>query len=533
MGELISFLSSGIPGGIFLLFIVLFVINLSLFFLKNSELMSPATWKKNLITLNLAAFLFYAALWFITQPPKPQERVVVLPTQISDTLSLTPEEFLLTETFEKAALNNTNDRYLVHRWEWLFETIKPRQRSQYAEWQRTARALRPRFIVESRIENGQMTCLVLDVKKNKRVQIAGKKEQGVGWFIRRVDGELGLFKDTPSIPQIDRTILAARLALYNKDYARVLALVEGREDIPARTLKAAVLIEKGLQVDVDQERAKYVPIKNPDFEKAKQILVPIVKQRKNTPEIDLLMGRMLIREKEYTAAEMFLKKAYVEDPENSRVHFNLSFLLPDRLKDIGYNSRVQILKRAIYLDPGYRDAVYQLANEIYLSGRGTLGSIQEAINIINRFLEIHPGDPEMLSLLGTLYIKTNYVKKALPIYKALFEEFPDDSDSYYNLGVCYYMLDEYNTALPYFLKAIEMDRHLDSYLYVGMIYRKMGKLDSALKYFRERVARKTGDDDTYAKEAMAGIRSVLIQMEEEKIAAKADSSKQSSTHQRD
>ena len=139
----------------------------------------------------------------------------------------------------------------------------------------------------------------------------------------------------------------------------------------------------------------------------------------------------------------------------------------------------------------------------------------------------------MLSLLGTLYIKTNYVKKALPIYKALFEEFPDDSDSYYNLGVCYYMLDEYNTALPYFLKAIEMDRHLDSYLYVGMIYRKMGKLDSALKYFRERVARKTGDDDTYAKEAMAGIRSVLIQMEEEKIAAKADSSKQSSTHQRD
>ncbi len=300
--------------------------------------------------------------------------------------------------------------------------------------------------------------------------------------------------------------------------------MQSRQDVEALAILAAVYVEKGLAIDVDQERAKYVPIKNPDFEKAKKILRPIILNRKDTPQIDLLMGRLLIREREYTTAEMFLKKAYVQDPENCRVHFSLSFLLPDRLKDIGYQSRVAILKRAVVLDPGYRDAVYQLANEIYLSGRGTLGSIQEAIDIINRFLEIHPDDPEMMNLLGSLYIKTNHPEKALPIFKDLFNKFPDDSDSYYNLGVCYYMLKKDSTALRYFRKAIQMDQHLDSYLYIGMIYKKMGQADSALKYFRERVARKTGDDDAYAKEAMLGIRQILIQQWKEKHGAKADSS---------
>lgn len=523
MNGIITFLSAGVPGGIFLLIFILFSLNLTLHFLKKSELMSPSTWKKNMITFNLAVLLLYVAVWFVTQPSKPQERIVILPTRQSDKLLLNAQAFSLAEGFQKAAREQLKDRYLLHRWQWLFETIDPQRRTDYAAWQKTARALKPRFLISSNNDGQKLECLVNDLVEKKSIQFSIPVGQNLNQLLQKIDQKLNWFKDLPSLPSVDTQLLDAEIALLEKDYDKVLSLLADRQDIEAQTLIAAVYVEKGLAIDVDQERAKYVPIKNPDFEQAKKILRPIIVKRQDTPRIDLLMGRMLIREKEYTSAEMFLKKAYVQDPENCRIHFSLSFLLSDRLKDIGYQSRVAILKRAVELDPGYRDAVYHLANEIYLSGRGTLGSIQEAIDIINRFLEIHPEDPEMMSLLGSLYIKTNHPQKALPIFEKLFEKFPDDSDSYYNLGVCYYMLKQDSTALQYFRKAIQMDQHLDSYLYIGMIYKKMGLADSALKYFRERVARKTGDDDVYAKEAMLGIRQILIQQWEKEHEAKADS----------
>ncbi len=524
MDGIITFLSAGVPGGVFLLIFVLFSLNLTLHFLKKSDLMSHSTWKKNAITFNLAVLLLYLALWLVTQPPKPQERIILLPTRQLDKLRLNADAFLLAEAFEKVATENLKDRFLLHRWQWLFETIAPQKRTDYATWQKTARALKPRFLISSNIDGTKWECLVNDLKEKKSFQISVRPDQDVNSLLKLLDEKLSLFKESPANFTPDHSLLEAKIALLENDYEKVFQLLQGRQDVEAQALVAAVYVEKGLAMDVDQERAKYVPVKNPDFVKAKNILRPIIRDRQDTPFIDLLMGRMLIREKEYTSAEMFLKKAYVEDPENCRIHFSLSFLLSDRLKDIGYQSRVDILKRAVELDPGYRDAVYQLANEIYLSGRGTLGSIQEAIDIINRFLKIHPADPEMMSLLGSLYIKTNHPDKALPIFKTLFDKFPDDSDSYYNLGVCYYMLKQDSTALQYFKKAIQMDQHLDSYLYVGTIYKKMGLADSALKYFRERVARKTGDDDAYAKEAMLGIRQILIQQWEEKHGTKADSS---------
>ncbi len=523
MSGIIAFLSSGIPGGIYLLLFVLFILNLTFYFLKSSELMSPQSWKKNLLTVNIVVLLLYVALWFILQPPKPQQRIVVLPSQQNKGFKLNAKAFEFAESFQKSGLENLKDRYLLHRWQWLFETLKPLQREKYLFWEKTAKALAPRFIISSHFSENDFVCRVFDLKKKKDFTFSIPSKQGFSTLIRKLDAQLHLFKQQPSISQIDSTLLAAQISLLNKNYQKVVQLLDKRTDPPAQALKAAVEIEKGLAVKVDQERAKYVPIKNPYFEKAKKLLRPILQAHQDTPEIDLMMAKMLIREKEYGNAELFLKKAYVEDPENCRVHFYLSFLLPERLKDLGYQNRVQILKRAIELDPGYRDAVFQLANEIYLAGRGTLGSIQEAIQIINRFLEIQPGDPEILSLLGSLYIKTKHAEKALPIFKKLFAQFPNDSDSYYNLGVCYYALNQDSTAMHYFRRAIQMDNHLDSYLYMGMIFKKMGQLDSALKYFRERVARKTGDDDVYAKEAMQGIRQIIIKQWEEKNAVEADS----------
>lgn len=525
MNQIISFLSAEVPGGIYLLLFVLVVINLTFWFFRNSDLITKARLKKNVITANIVVLLLYLALWFVLQPPKPQIRVVVLPSKTGNQFKLKPTAFSFAEVFKREGINNATDKYLLHRWNWLYETITPANVSNYANWQHAAKAMKARYRIESAYVKDGFRCTVVDLKKHKQYEFEQRDTLNFLPVLSKVQKKFHFFKEIlPTEKTADAQLLKARMALLNGKYDETIAVLSHRTDLPAKILTAAAWVKKGLERPVDFEKMKYVKIKNPDFEKARSLLIPIVKERKDTPETDILLGRMAIREQHYGDAEIFLKKAYVDDPENARVYFHLSFLLPDRLKDIGYADRVAILKRAVYFDPGYRDAVYQLANEIYLSGIGTLRSNQEGIRVVEEFLKIQPGDPEMRSLLGMLYTKTHHPDKALPIFQDLRNEFPNDPNSYYNLGICYYLKKQDSTALDLFMKAIRMANHRDAYLYVAMIYNRMGKLDSALKYFRERVKLKTGDDDKYALEAMYGIRTILAKMEKQKSGAKADSS---------
>jgi len=115
----------------------------------------------------------------------------------------------------------------------------------------------------------------------------------------------------------------------------------------------------------------------------------------------------------------------------------------------------------------------------------------------------------MLSLLGTLYLKTQRFDEAEKVFAGLLQRFPQSSNSYYDMGVVCFMKKEYRKALPYFLKAIAMDQNLDAYLYAGITYRLLGQNKKALHYYRERIRRSSGADDKFAKEAMKGIRIIL------------------------
>ncbi len=517
MSSIIRFLSADVPGGIYLLLFVLIVVNLTFYFFRNSDLVSRDRLKKNVITANVVILLFYIALWFVFQPPKPQERVVVLPSKTGSRFVLSPSALRFPEVVKRISINNTPPRYLFHRWNWLYQTLTPKKVSDYQNWLHAAKAMKARYLIESAFDGNGFHCLVTDLKKNKQYRFAQNDTTDFSVVLLAMQKKFGFFKKDPVLNVLPQNaLLRARILYLNGRYDAVIKKTGQRHDLESRILTAAAYVRKGLKRPVDFEKMKYVKVKNPDFVKARQILIPIVKQRKDTPETDLLLGRMAIRQQDFSKAEIFLKKAYVDDPENARVYYQLSFLLPDRLKDIGYKDRVAVLERAVYFDPGYRDAVYQLANEIYLAGIGTLRSTSEGIRVAEQFLKIQPGDAQIRSLLGSLYAKTNHPEKALPIFQQLQKEYPEDANSYYSLGVCYYLMKNDSAALKHFMKAIHMAHHRDSYLYVAMIYNRQGKLDSALKYFRQRVKLQTGDDDKYALEAMYGIRTVLKKMEEQK-----------------
>lgn len=517
-----NFLSGEVPGGIIFLAIVIFAVNITFILLKSSKIFSPEKARKNQLFYSIIVLMIYSSLWLIMQPPLPKVRVVVLPSVNQDNVVLlNSKAFALAESFERAGLNNTENKYIVHRWSWLFETIGKDSVNDINAWKSIASRMNPGIIIESVCRSdGSITCTVNDyqkgdVKKNVVELSAGDEIDGL---LNRLNKQFKFFSDYPVNPASDEMILDAKISLLRGDSDAVNKLIEGRNDVESTVLRASVLMKKGMTVRRDREKAKYTKIVNNYFEETKRILHPIIKGRKDTPEVPYLLGRIALREEDYPLAELFLKKAIVDDPSNPRILFSLSYLLSARLKELGYENRINVLEKAVTLDPGYVKAVYELANEYYITGTGTqVGTgTSRAMEVIESYMKIKANDPAILSLLGMIYIKTNRFDDAFDVNTKLQKLYPGDSNVYYNLGVVSFHQKKYNEALKYFKKAIDIDQNLDSYLYMGITYRQLGDREKALKYYRERIKRKKGDDDIYAKEAMMGIRKILEEINQEK-----------------
>ncbi len=506
MEKAITFLSGQVPGGILVLLLVLLVINLIFSFFKSSKLTDSDRSRKGRWVYSLSAIMIYIAVWLATQPPKPQIRLIVLPEQPVESGKLTSESFEFTEGFQRTALTHLNKRYLLHRWQWMFETIGQDSSFYYANWVQLAKALKAGALLIPRKEKESYRCVLVLGKDSTMF-----RAPTLSGVLKQVARKSGLFKAAASFPEVSADYLLAKTELLKKRLDHVIQLTAHTNDPRLLLCRAAAFVKKGMQKKIDRERAKYVPVTNPDFIQANTILIQSIKDKSDTPETAYWLGQIAIYNQNFTKAEVFLKKALVEDPTNPRIHLALSYLLPERLHEFGYQTRVDILKKAVYLDPGFREAVYQLADEYYTSGSGTetgYGTTQ-AKKVIENFLKIKKNDVNILSLLGSIELKLDHFDEALAIYSKLRKMLPNHSNSYYNLGIVYFMKKEYKTALPYFLKAIQMDHNLDSYLYAGLTYRMLGDNQKALEYYRERVRRKTGDDDKWAKEAMKGIRIIL------------------------
>ncbi len=507
MEHIISFLSGGVPGGILVLLLLLLIVNLAFSFLKSSKLFSKEQSKKNRRTYSFALLLVYIGIWLATQPPKPQIRVVVMPAISSDSsFQAEAQAFELAELFRYSAPEMLKPKYLLHRWTWLYETINADSVDFFAQWLLTAQALHPGILIQPYLQKGSVSCSV--VSGGDSLYFSASTPQNL---LIKIKKNTGLFKKNSVVPNVHLQYLPLRLLMLQKKYDTVIASAAADTSFEIMQLIAEAYVHKGLLRPIDREKAKYMKIENPDFQQARKYYSKIIRAGTDTPETAYWLGRMAIYDQTYTQAEVFLKKAFVEDPSNARILLQLSYLHPDRLKEFGYKSRIDILKRAVALDPGFREGVFQLAQEYYSSGTGTSAGTgtNRARQTIETFLKISRDDLNILSLLASIELKLGYYDKAFHLYSKIAVRTPHNSNAWYNLGVVYFMKKEYQKALHNFLKAIAIDQNRDAYLYAGITYRMLGDNKRALHYYRERIRRKSGDDDKWAKEAMRGIRKIL------------------------
>lgn len=162
------------------------------------------------------------------------------------------------------------------------------------------------------------------------------------------------------------------------------------------------------------------------------------------------------------------------------------------------NMAQQEYENAIYSNNKVISDIYKLKSKIeLLSDNFELSNIyiEKAIN------HLLSGKHSELSL-ADLYLKkaqtfvfTNQLEKAIDLYQMVIhvyeEEIPGSkplSKSYYNIGMAYYILEDYNTSLKYFKKALEINDDISNFYvhrYLANIYSAIDSIYLSEKKYRE------------------------------------------------
>lgn len=527
MKNFIDLLSGNVPGGIFVYIFVLFIVLFVLFYLyRTSELFSASHFRKWFLGIWILLTLLYAYLWISNPSPALLKRYSVFIT------SSEPKDEWLANFYRdelSAALKpfrNNNVYYFPQRWAYL-----ARVNLDEKKFDNICREVVIQKALFGKIERqGDQVFLKLSLKeypqgkeiKNFQIILDSQKpETNIPELINWLKTFFPVKKHYGFEEISDQSFINARDNFFKKNYKKSDQLFKQVLD---RFPNNPVVL-KWYYYNVIKLAGMLRPDKAPNpFEtkkmpwqkmliEARNFLKNLVQENLEKNIKDDFLSNMLaesyIWEENYGEAEVFLKNAYVENPFNIYVLENFTYLYPSRYKDLGFDNNNDIYERIINLCPIYADVLIKYTENLLKITPVHGVASNKAKELIEDFLAINPNSATSWLLLGEYYRANLNRKKAFDSFFKADSLEPNNTLVQYNLGIMFYLEEDYDEAGKHFKKAIEFGNHLDAHLYLGSVYLKKGEYKKALEQFRYRVAHKKGEEDYYANEAMIGIRQCL------------------------
>jgi tetratricopeptide (TPR) repeat protein len=116
-----------------------------------------------------------------------------------------------------------------------------------------------------------------------------------------------------------------------------------------------------------------------------------------------------------------------------------------------------------------------------------LGRFEEALEEINRAVDIHPEQPDSYSHRAIIYKSHGKLFQAIESYEKSLKLDPNQPEVHYDLAQALKQLRLYEAAIDEYKIAIELDPvMIEAYNNLGITYRDMGRFEEAIRYF-ERV----------------------------------------------
>ena len=217
---------------------------------------------------------------------------------------------------------------------------------------------------------------------------------------------------------------------------------------------------------------------------------------RENPEIYLLLGQRFLRTRDWEEAESALKLAFNYAPDDPRVFYNLSRLLPTRLEGIYLQRPDQLLRRALQLAPGYEAA--RVALITYFRNRQPIGT---ATDVAEEGLDVDPESEKVLLAASAVEVERQLYDLAEEHLNRILKRNPDHPEALYNLGLAKYWKKEYEGAITAFDSSFAHGGPNDNLYYLGRIYQDMGDYPTAISWYQKRFVRMQSQDDMGAVSA--------------------------------
>jgi tetratricopeptide (TPR) repeat protein len=132
------------------------------------------------------------------------------------------------------------------------------------------------------------------------------------------------------------------------------------------------------------------------------------------------------------------------------------------------------------------------------------GKNEEAIPILQDYLEKNPNNGPLQFTLGKAFVMTKRYEEAVPALMKSLALKPDQAGAHFYLGIVHSSMGQDDEALKEFVAEIPISPNEDAaYSNAAALYEKQGKLDEALEYYKKAAEANPKRADLHA--SMAGI----------------------------
>jgi len=529
MKELITYLSGNVPGGIILYFLVILLTFFVLFFMyRVNELFTGKHFLRWMLASVVIYTAIYAGIWFKNPPHFLYKRYSVGIFQSNTEYNWLGEYLTEVVTGQIEPYRSEKEYFFPYTWLYRISPADSVESSKFRE--RVYRKMPLHKLLKGEVQRindkFSVQLSLYEYPKGKLLRKAkgefspGELEKFRQWTRENFRSYLPFKKKTESkpLPLFDSVLVQVKRNFYKRKYKQALDLLSSVDQPIHRVpeydrwyqyIQIRIAGEQRLKHPPANPFSKIIPEWQKKLQKARAVLVNYLREGYEDVLTNMLVAESYLWEENFSAAEVFLKKAYLENPFDVDILLNLSFLHPSRFQEFGFKKMGDLYQQIIIFCPIEEAVLLKLSQYLLDNHPAYTAPPDYARKTLERYLSINPYSVKGWLMLGQVYSLQRSREEALFAFLKADSLKPQSGLIHFNIGVLYYEWEKYDQAEEYFKRSIKYDDYLDSHLYLGAIYKLKGEYRKALQEFRYRVAHKRGDNDEYAYQAMKGIRDCL------------------------
>lgn len=163
---------------------------------------------------------------------------------------------------------------------------------------------------------------------------------------------------------------------------------------------------------------------------------------------------------------------------NYMAHNNLGVAYYERER---YEEAIEHLNKALEIRPDYPDALLNLGNAYF-----ELNDLDQAEEAYSYALKIDPNYHKAETALANVQIRRGNAGEAVARYTEALKSDPTDANTHYNMGYALYEEGRMEEAAGHFAEAIRIQpRHEKAHYNLGLIFMEHGRLDQAVEHLAE------------------------------------------------